>query len=894
MPGHFSSMSQQAGRFERSMQCTLAALPRPRGDTHRTALRRIDNLQDLDMSAPILQRAAAGHRQPTLQFPRNVFGVTLLLCMAQQANASLIGEGMGGVPAARGPAPPEADPARWPTPMDVVDGHAHQRALVGGGGWPPGAAAADTRIPLQALPGSEATAAADRLLHDEAGTDVPPAPTALAFAAGACIRNKRLCAAAIAGAGVYAAADLLGTLYRPELQRHWQAVQAALAPAPAALSRFTLDLDALPPQARWNASGRDPARPPCTSLGNHINGLWQDTGALERSRTQQGTFVDLRDRSLAIRQQLARQVATLPDPSPAEKLVSDLWSAGMDEGRVDVLGITPLRPALDAIEALDTTAALSTFLFAQTARGRNALFQLNALPDMEHPDRLMAYLSQGGLGLPDADWYTHPQMAPRVDAYRSYIVRMLSLSGLPAVDAAQAAGEVVALEKVLAAASVPFSRLANDITPYYNPQPVAEASAQTPRLQWEALFEQHGVDAPEQLSLGMPDYFRCLDTLLDTLPLQTWKHYLRFHALDDAAPCLAQRFAMAHADFHDGVLKGRRSPVPRWARVLELIDQNAGLAMSEPYIAAIWSAQTGQQVQALSSDIHAALKRRLAGAAWMAPDTRGRALAKAERIHVDTGHPATWPEWEGAGTEGRDFLHDVHAVQAFVHRRNIARIGLQVDPNEWKLSAQSVDAYQDTFQNRIVIPVAILQPPFFDPAADDALNYGGIGVVLGHEMAHGFDSIGSHIDADGASRDWWAAEDRQRFDAMAARLAAQVSSYQVDGREVDGDLTLDENLADLGGLAIALDALREKTRDVPDPMVDGMTREQRFFANFAFCWRRAATAERTALDMDMENHAPSQVRADLGPSNLPAFSEAFDCAPGDPMARNQTERVQFL
>jgi len=443
MPGHFSSMSQQAARFERSMQCTPAALSRPRGDTHRTALRRIDNLQDLDMSVPILQRAAAGHRQPALQFPRNVLGAALLLWMAQQANASLIGEGMGGEPAARGPAPPEADPARWPTPRDVVDGHAHQRALVGGGGgWPPGAAAADTRIPLQALPGSEATAAADRLLHDEAGTVVPPAPPALAFAAGACIRNKRLCAAAIAGAGVYAAADLLGTLYRPVLQRHWQAVQAALAPAPAALPRFTLDLDALPPQARWNASGRDPARPPCTSLGNHINGRWQDTEALERSRTQQGTFVDLRDRSLAIRQQLARQVATLPDPSPAEKLVSDLWSAGMDEGRVDVLGITPLRPALDAIDALDTTAALSTFLFAQTARGRNALFQLNALPDMEHPDRLMAYLSQGGLGLPDADWYTHPQMAPRVDAYRSYIIRMLSLSGLPAVDAAQAAGEV--------------------------------------------------------------------------------------------------------------------------------------------------------------------------------------------------------------------------------------------------------------------------------------------------------------------------------------------------------------------------------------------------------------------------------------------------------------------
>jgi len=832
-----------------------------------------------------------------MQLPRNALGATLLLLMAQHAGASLIGDGMRHAPPR--PFPPKGpdlgpDPTRWATPASIADRQAQARArAASSAGWP-GADAADVAIPMQPLAPGEAPTAADPLLVAGDESPVTTAENPLAFAVGVCVRNKRMCAAAVGGAALYGAARVLGALYAPAAARIWQQLLRSHQQDTAVQPRYLLDAGTLPPQVRLQPKDLDPARPPCHSLGDHVNGRWQATEALERSRTQQGTFVDLRDRSLAIRQQLARQMVRLEDPSPAEKLVGDLWSSGMDDGRVDIVGLAPLQPALDAIDAISHHDGLPAYLFKQTTLGRNPLFQLDALPDQARPGFLMAYLSQGGLGLPDADWYGNADMRGRVDAYREHVSRMLAMGGMAPEEAQQAAREVVALETQLAAASEPFVRLATDITLYYNPQTVAAASAQTPRLPWGQLFSAYGMAAPEQLSLGMPDYFRTLDTLLGQVPLQTWRNYLRFHALDDAAPCLAQRFAQAGADFHDGELKGRRSQVPRWARVLEIIDQQAALAMSEPYITAIWNGQIGERVDALTTGIHAALRRRLAAVPWMDPDTRAIALEKAEKIRVDTGHPRRWPDWEGVGTKGQDFLHDVQATRQFVHHRNIAQIGMPVDTDEWKLSAQSVDAYQDTFQNRIVLPAAILQPPFFDPDADDALNYGGIGVVLGHEMAHGFDSIGSGVAADGSIVDWWSSGDRARFESIAERLAAQVARYQVNGRDVDGTLTLDENLADLGGLALALDALQERTKDIPDPMIDGMTREQRFFANFAFCWRRAATAERTALDMDMENHAPNQVRADLGPSNMPAFSAAFGCRPGDPMARNETERVAFL
>lgn len=912
MPADPIASSQHRARFEqRVARAPRASSVQQRTRPARFQPGRIDN--HLLPSHPDMQTRRP---QPGPRAAPGLAGTISLLLLAQHAGASLIGAEFGYTPppTPHDPGPLGSGPGPWPDPAQQADLQARSRALTAAGNWPPGALAADVWIPL------ESAQTADDVPAPAAESLLPAAESPLVQAASnsalaLCVQHPRRCGMAVALASVAVIGGGVAALFLASSSRGSAPaaiddddaaddvdvdvdvdVDASVAPPASgpARPRYLIDEAALPPQVRFNASELDPQRAPCASLGHHVNGRWQDSRALERSRTQQGTFVDLRDRSLVIREQIARQTVQLADPSPAEKVVADLWSTGMAAARIDSLGITPLQPALDEIDALDGPGTLAAHLLGQTVLGRNPLFELAALPDQQDPSRHMAYLSQAGLGLPDAAWYSNPAMTARVAAYTAHVATMLGLSGLVPHAAAVAAERVVALETALAEVSEPFARLAEDVSLYYNPLDLATAMRVTPRLDWSALFSAYGMAPPARISLGMPAYFEQLDDLLASVPLQDWKHYLRFHAVDRAAPCLAQRFAEGHARFHDGVLMGRRSQVPRWARVLDIIEHHAGQAMGEPYIQATFPVHANERIHDVAVQLRSALLQRLQRVPWMSPATRAAATEKARRIQIDTGAPARWPDWSGAGTQGKGFLEDVQAVTAFTHRRNIARIGQPVDGREWKMSPQTVDAYQDSFQNRIVLPAALLQPPFFDPDADAALNYGGIGVVLGHEMSHGFDSIGSVVTPDGTTRDWWSATDRARFDALADRLATQLSGYRVNGRDIDGQLTLDENLADLGGLAIAFQALQQATAGEPDPMIDGMSREQRFFANFAFCWRRAATAERTTLDMEIDNHAPSQVRADLGPSNLPAFAEAFNCAPGEPMARNASDRVRFL
>lgn len=902
MPADPISFRQQQARFAQSSR------PSPQRTRQHPA--RVRPARIINLTTPrLLEWQHGPTRLSGLRPTGSVAGMIAFGLLAQQASTSLTSASLIGAEFGHSPPPTPFDPGpvdptspQWAGPGPQAEAQGRSRVLATGGGWPPGAIASDLggdvvmeMTPLQ----QQQPATADSQVMQAASN------TVLAL----CVRNPGTCGTALAAGVAIGTLATLGSGVVRALDATTQRASApnaddgggfsppsagATSPSRPPPQRYRIDETALPPQVRFNASELDPQRSPCQSLGRHVNGRWQDGRALERSRTQQGTFVDLRDRSLVIRQQIARQCVQLTDPTPAEKVVADLWSSGMDAARIDSLGLAPLQPALDEIDALQRRDDLPAYLFDQTVLGRNPLFNLAALPDQQVPARNMAYLSQGGLGLPDAGWYANPAMSGRIAAYQQHVAGMLHLSGMTADVAAAAADRVVALETKLAEASEPFVRLAEDVGLYYNPLDLATASAVTPRLHWSALFDAHGIARPPQVSLGMPAYFEQLDELLATVPLQDWKDYLRFHATDRAAPCLAQRFAEAHATFHDGVLKGRRSQVPRWARVLDIIEHHAGHAMGEPYIEATYPPRADARMHAMTHQLRGALMQRLERSPWMQPRTIAVALQKAKRMKLDVGAPTKWPDWTGTGTQGKDFLQDVQAVAAFAHQRNIARVDQPVDVDEWKMSPQTVDAYQDAFQNRIVLPAAILQPPFFDPGADDALNYGGIGVVLGHEMAHGFDSIGSTVAADGTTTDWWTPIDRQRFEAFADRLAAQVKGYQVNGRDVDGELTLDENLADLGGLVIALHAMREATADQPDPMIDGMTREQRFFANFAFCWRRAATEERASLDMETDNHAPSQVRADLGPSNMPAFAEAFDCAPGDPMNRNASDHVRFL
>ena len=767
-------------------------------------------------------------------------------------------------------------------------------------GWPPAAQAMDTGIELHDMRAAAAPAAAHDPLLGSAPTAVVNLATDAALAT--CLRHPRQCApavvtAAVTAAGVtafWAAAATAGYLLHRDPVT---ADDAAEAPAPVTyppLPRYRLDPQRLLPPMRFNVSDLEPGISPCVSLGAHVNRRWEETTTLQPSRTQLGTLDHLRTNALLVCQQLAEQMAIERTPDKPAKVIGDLWATGMDEVGIEVADRRPLQPALDAIEAVGDTDALIEYLFDASRRDANPLFTFTVRPDFEDPATNIGYFAQSGLGLPSSEWYDDPQKGRLIDAYRAHVVETLVLSGMPRSDADRLAPEILLIERELAAASVPFSKLATDISVFHNIVTPEQARQQTPNLDWRRFFHAQGLQPPATFSLGMPTFFQKLDTLLKDMPLETWRAYLRFHATDDAAPCLSTAFVDTHDAFHGGVIKGRRSRVPRFARILGMIQQAAGDAMGPAYAQVAFPADTARSLQTITQQLTSALKNRIAQCDWMDAETRERAMQKANTQRIEVGHPSQWPVWSDVGTGRNSFLENMQAVRAHAQRRNGAQLGQPADHHHWKLTPQTVNAYQDVSLNLIAIPAALLQPPFHDANADAALNYGGIGAIIGHEIAHGFDTVGTSFDERGHEGDWLTPYSRQQFDARADRLARQFSGYEGDGEAVDGELTLDENLADLGGLSIALQAMRQATAGTPDPMIDGKTREQRFFIAYAMARRAISTPQRAELDRAIDNHPPEPVRADGAPSNMREFSTAFNCTAGMAMARPADQQIRFL
>lgn len=722
--------------------------------------------------------------------------------------------------------------------------------------------------------------------------------TAADTAASACVFSPPRCGAAmvagLAGAAVGAAAM---SAAGPKAEAAPAACASpAITDAPPTVARIPYHLvkDALQPAARFSAELLDPGQSPCDSLGLHVNHRWETAHELEPGRSRLGTFEQLRDRSLLSRYQLVEQIAAQTAPTDGERLIGDLWVTGMDEQRIEAAGRLPLQGELDGIRALRDSSDLFAWLTDASTRARNPLFAFSVQPDMDNPAEHLAYLAQAGLGLPDSGWYTDPVQEDTVAAYRTHVGRMLALLDVPPEQIDQRAAAVLALEQQLAAVSEPFTVLAVDDSPYHNPVDLQGALAETPHMDWQRFFEAHGQPVPARFSLGMPAFFRRVDALLQTLPLQVWQDYLQFHVLERAAPALSSTYADAHAAFHDGVLKGRRAQVPRWARVLDMIERSAGEALGPAFVEQASSPAATAKMDALVANLRQALDHCLATSTMMDRETRDHARLKASRMRIDIGQPTAWLPWDGVASSRADFVANLAAADAHVHRHNIGLLDRPVDTGRWKMSPQTVDAYHDMAMNRIVIPAALLQPPFFDEDADDALNYGGIAAIIGHEMAHGFDASGGLVDADGQNRNWFSGDDWKRMDARDARLVEQFGQYRINGLAIDGEITRDENLADLGGLEIALDALRRASADTPDPMIEGMTREQRFFTNYAFSWRSIVTPQRLVLELATNNHVPGRIRADGVPSNLPAFARAFNCSEGQPMARTAADRIRFL
>ena len=654
---------------------------------------------------------------------------------------------------------------------------------------------------------------------------------------------------------------------------------------------FTIDESSLPAYNSFLASDIDPSIDACTDFGGYINGKWLAANEIPGDKTSWGAFTILAERSVAIQRQLAEQAAALSNATGNEKIVGDFWATGMDEAAVNAAGITPIKDDLAAIDALTDGKSVAAWLRDNAAKGFNPLFGFGAEADFTDSANNIAYASQGGLGLPDTTYYTDASKKDKLDAYRAHIARVLELAGVPTADAAAQADKVVAFETRLAKASKSSVELSRDVSLWYNPVTLAEADALTPNFSWTEFFASQGVAAPAKFSLAIPSFHKEVSAALADTDIATWQAYLRFHTVDGASPYLSSDFVTANYEFYGKTLNGQKEQTPRWKKVLGTIEGGAGEALGQLYVQVAFPAESKAKMETLIGNLSSALKIRIENLAWMSAETKEKALAKLATFTPKIGYPDKWRDFSGLSTSRDSYIANVRAAGEFNYKFNLSKIGKPVDRTEWGMTPQTVNAYYNPLANEIVFPAAILQPPFFDPNADEALNYGGIGAVIGHEMTHGFDDQGSRFGATGNFENWWSEADSKGFAALTGKLVKQFDQYKVGEQHVNGHLTLGENIADLGGLATAYDAYKMAVagKDVAD--IDGMTGDQRFFANWATVWRTKYTAENAKVRLATDPHAPAQFRASGAPSNLPAFAAAFQCKAGAPMARQGDDQI---
>ncbi|MDN8646553.1 M13 family metallopeptidase [Stenotrophomonas indicatrix] len=643
-----------------------------------------------------------------------------------------------------------------------------------------------------------------------------------------------------------------------------------------------------------NSADLDPSIAACTDLNGFVNSKWLKANPVPGDQTTWGSFEILRERSLEVQHALVQQAAaSQAKAGSVEAKIGDIWKTGNDEAKIEAAGLAPLQPTLDKITALNDTAAIIQYLRDSQAQGQGVLFSLFANADYKDSANVIAYVGQGGLGLPEKGYYFDDAQAKIRDAYVAYIAQVLTLSGVDAAQAAEQAKAVMAFETRLAKASMSRIEM-RDPAKRYNPLSAADADKLTPNFSWTALFDTLKVPAAQKFSLAQPGFFSEMDKMLADVPAATWQSYLRFHTIDDASPYLSSQFEKANFEFYGKTLRGQQEMQPRWKRVLESVNGGMGEALGQLYVDAVFPAESKEAMQHLVQNLSVALKARLEQLPWMGEETRKKALEKWASFTPKIGYPDKWREWTGLQTNGDSYLGNMQAARAFNYRYMLDKIGKPVDKTEWGMTPQTVNAYYNATKNEIVFPAAILQAPFFDAKADPALNYGGIGAVIGHEMMHGYDDSGSQFAANGNFDNWWTDSDRKAFTERTDQLVAQFDGYEsVPGVFVKGKLTLGENIGDLGGLTVAYDALQMALKENPkaNVEVDGHSQDQRFFMNWATVWRRNFTDGELRVRLNTDPHAPANFRANGAPSNMPSYAAAFQCKAGDAMVRADDKRV---
>ena len=647
----------------------------------------------------------------------------------------------------------------------------------------------------------------------------------------------------------------------------------------------------------FNVKELDTQVSPCDNLNQFVNAKWIATHPIPADKTRWGAFDELSEKSLDTQHAIieaAAKEAAIVKPGTIKQQLGDFYLSGMNEAAIDKAGFTPLQPQLSAIAAIKSTPELVSYIDQSFAEGRGPLFAFGSGADFKNAKMQIGYAFQGGLGLPTKDYYFDAKYAKTRADYLAYVGKLLGMVGVPADQAKVRAQWVMDLETRLAKASLAPVELRTPSNQYHFVS-LAEADRLTPHFSWQKFFAVQGVSIDKGFSLSQPAFFTAMGKALAEVPVSHWQAYLTFHAASSAAPYLSQPFQQARFDFYSKELGGQPQMEPRWKRVLHAVNGEMGMALGELYVAKAFPPEAKARALELVNNVHDALREHIENVAWMSPATKAKALEKWKTVLPKIGYPDTWRSWQGLSITPGNYYANVEAAMKFDYDYDLGKIGKPTDRYEWGMTPQTVNAYYDPTNNTINFPAAILQPPFFYAKGDDAINYGGIGAVIGHEMSHGYDDEGSQFDASGNNVDWWTKADRAAFDARTAKLVKQFDGYSpLPGLHVNGKLTLGENIADLGGLNIAYTALQNVMKKDPAlarEKIDGYTEDQRYFMNWARVWRGSTRPAFQKLLLNVDPHSPQQFRANGAPSNMPAFWSAFQCKPGEPMVRSGARQV---
>jgi putative endopeptidase len=637
----------------------------------------------------------------------------------------------------------------------------------------------------------------------------------------------------------------------------------------------------------FDLAGMDRNVAPGDSFYRYANGNWDRTTEIPADRSNYGMFTVLDDLSTSRTRTIIEQAARRPGSR-----IGDFYASFMDEARANREGIAPVQPLLAEIHAIHDRGQWAAELGRNLRRGIRGPIGAEVNSDERIPTQMIMHLRQSGLGLPDRDYYLSdaPEIAQKRAAYQAYLAQLLTLAGES--NAAERAAAVLRFEHGMA--EVQWTRVQNrDEERTYNKWAMADFERNAPGFDWSAFFRETGLSRQHDLLVAQPSAFTGTARLIGATPQQVLNDYLLLRTMDNAAPYLSQNFVDAHFAFHGTVLNGTPQNEPRWKRGVNLVTGAIPDDLSRLYVQRYFPPATKRAADALVHNIIAAMDERLQHLAWMAPETRERARGKLRAFTPKIGYPSFWHDYSSVRISRTDLVQNIGNAATWDWDFNLNKLGRPVDRREWGMTPMEINAYANPVWNEIVFPAAILQPPFFDPNADMAINYGGIGAVIGHELSHHFDDQGSRYDEHGALHEWWTRQDRERFNALTAQLVAEYDAYEpMPGHHVQGALTLGENIADLAGLTVAYDAYHRALNGRPAPVIGGLTGDQRFYLGWAQVWRRKYREANLLQRLLTDPHSPSEQRAAVV-RNLDPWYAAFNPAPGSPLYLAPAQRVRI-